>query len=148
MNFGWLNLFGGGIVLLILIPNVVYALKNKGEENLCKNRFMNLIEQVGRYACMLLMWFPLFVWEFGFASTFEMLLYFVGNAALLLAYWIIYALYLNRKTTPRALALAILPTCIFLLCGIMLHHWLLVGFAILFGVGHIYVIYHNIGEKQ
>ena len=144
IQFGWINLLGAGIVLLILIPNVVYALKNKGEENLCKNKVMNLIEQVGRYACMLLMWLPLLVWEFGFASKLSFLLYLFGNGALLLAYWIVYALYLNKKTARRALALAILPTCIFLFSGVLLRHWLLVGFAILFGVGHVYVTGKNI----
>lgn len=31
MEFNWINLFGGVIVLLILIPNIIYALKNKEE---------------------------------------------------------------------------------------------------------------------
>ena len=29
MEFGWINLFGGIIVILILIPNIVYAVKKK-----------------------------------------------------------------------------------------------------------------------
>ena len=53
MEFGWINVFGAIIVILMLIPNIVYAIKNKDETNLCTNRFMNIIEQVGRYAsCM------------------------------------------------------------------------------------------------
>ena len=88
MEFGWISFFGAVIVILMLAPNIVYALKNKGEQNLCSNRFMNAVEQVGRYACIVLMWFPLLVWKFGFASVFEMLLYMAGNGALLVAYWI------------------------------------------------------------
>ena len=144
MEFGWINLFGGALVLLILIPNVVYAIKNKNEQNLCKNKAMNLIEQIGRYACILLMWFPLLVWKFGFASVLEMLVYFIGNGALLAAYWLLFALYFKKRTATRAIALALLPTCMFLLSGILLRHWLLVGFAILVGVGHIYVTYENV----
>ena len=29
MEFGWINLFGAGIVVLIMIPNIIYALKRK-----------------------------------------------------------------------------------------------------------------------
>ena len=143
MEFGWINVFGAVIVILMLIPNIVYAMQNRNEKNLCTNRFMNVIEQIGRYSCIVLLWLPLIVWKFGFASVFEMLLYFVCNGMLLAAYWIVFAFYMKHKTERRALTLAILPACIFLLSGILLRHWLLVGFAVLFAVGHICVTYQN-----
>ena len=143
MEFGWINLFGGIIVILMLIPNIVYALRNRDERNLCENRLMNVVEQIGRYGCIILMWLPLLVWKFGFRSVFEMLLYFVGNGALLFAYWLVYGRYLKQRTAKRALALAVIPACIFLLSGLLLRHWLLVGFALLFAVGHIYVTMIN-----
>ena len=143
MKFGWINGFGAGVVLLMLIPNIIYAIKNKGEKNLCTNRFMNGIEQVGRYTCIVLMWLPILVWEFGFVSVLEMLLYLAGNGVLLAAYWIVFLLYFKRKSRARALALAILPACIFLLSGLLLRHWLLAGFAVLFAIGHIYVTLKN-----
>ena len=144
MEFGWINLFGGIIVILMLLPNIVYAIKNKGERNLCDNRTMNLLEQVGRYACIVLMWLPLLVWKFGFAGVGAMLLYSLGNAALLAIYWLVFARYLKEKTKRRALILAIVPACIFLLNGLLLRHWLLVIFAIIFAVAHIYVTLQNI----
>ena len=147
MEFGWINLFGGIIVILLLIPNIVYALKNRGEKNLCTDRTMNLLEQIGRYGCIVLMWLPLLVWKFGFKSVPEMLLYLGGNGALLLAYWLVYARYLKQRTAGRALALAILPACIFLLSGLLLRHWLLAGFAVLFAVGHIYVTAVNVKKE-
>ena len=143
MEFGWINIFGAVFVILMLIPNIVYAMNNKGEKNLCTNRFMNLIEQVGRYACIVLMWLPLLVWKFGFASVIEMLLYLIGNGILLTAYWVVFSIYMNRKSPGFAITLAILPACIFLLSGIILRHWLLVVFAALFAVGHIYVTEKN-----
>ena len=148
MEFGWINLFGGIIVLLMLIPNIVYALKNQGEKNLCENRVMNAAEQVGRYGCILLMWFPLLVWKFGFRSVTEMLLYFGGNGVLLLGYWLIYARYLKNRTAKLALALAVIPAGIFLLSGLLLRHWLLVGFACLFALGHIYVTVENSKKRE
>ena len=143
MEFGWINVFGAVIVALMLIPNIVYAIKNKGEKNLCANRFMNVVEQIGRYACIVLMWLPLLVWKFEFASVLDMMLYMACNGLLLAAYWIAFAFYMKRRSVRLALVLAVLPSCIFLLCGILLKHWLLVAFAVLFAIGHIYVTYKN-----
>ena len=147
MEFGWINVFGAGYVVLLLIPNIVYALRNRDEQNLCTNQVMNLLEQIGRYACIVLMWLPLLVWKFGFKSIPEMLLYFGGNGVLLLAYWLVFARYLKKRTAKRAQALAILPACVFLLSGLLLRHWLLAGFALIFGVGHIYVTMQNARER-
>ena len=144
MEFGWINIFGGIFVTLMLIPNIVYAIKHKDEKNLCTNKFMNIIEQIGRYACIVLMWLPVLVWKFGFASVFEMLLYFIVNGLLLLAYWIIFAVYFKKKTAKLAITLSVIPSCIFLMSGILLRHWLLVGFAALFAIGHIYVTAKNV----
>jgi len=143
MEFGWINVFGAIIVILMLIPNIVYAIKNRSEKNLCTNRFMNAAEQIGRYSCIVLMWLPLIVWKFGFASVVEMVLYMVCSGTLLAAYWISFAIYMKRRTVRLALVLAILPACIFLFSGILLRHWLLVIFAVLFAVGHIFVTYKN-----
>ena len=67
----------------------------------------------------------------------------IGNGGLLTAYWIIFAGYLKRRTRKRALALAVIPTCLFLLSGLLLRHWLLAASAVLFGIGHIYVTQVN-----
>ena len=144
MSFGWINVFGAIIVVLMLVPNVVYALKNRGEENRCTNRWMNLLEQIGRYGCITFMWFPLLVGKFSFRSVPEMTLYLGGNGALLAVYWFVYARYLRERTRRRALTLAVVPACIFLMSGLLLRHWLLVVFALFFAVGHIYVTTQNV----
>ena len=144
MDFGWINIFGAVIVLIMLIPNIVYAVKNKDEKNLCTNKIMNFAEQSGRYACIILMWFPLLVWKFGFESVFEMLLYLIGNGTLLIAYSVTFALYLREKTKKKAFALGVIPACIFLLSGLLLRHWLLVLSAAVFAVGHLYVTNENL----
>ena len=146
MEFGWINVFGGSIVILLMVPNIVYAIKNKDGKNLCTNRLMNIIEQIGRYSCIVLMWLPLSVWEFGFANVAEMMLYLAGNGVLLVVYLIIFTVYFKVKKAKLALVLAVLPVCIFLLSGLLLRHWLLVGSAILFGIGHIYVTHKNVNN--
>lgn len=143
LEFGWINLFGAVIVTVMLIPNIVYALRTKDSVNKCKSRIMNLTEQIGRYGCMTLMWLPLLVWKFGFLNVEEMLVYVVGNLGLTVAYIIIWIPYFKRKTLGKAIALAVIPTCIFLLSGLLLRHWLLVLATLLFGMGHIYITYQN-----
>ncbi len=79
MEFGWLNLFGLIIIVLILIPNIIYALRNKNQQNKCKNMFMNILEQIGRYGCMLLMVVHLGIKKLGFGSIELFLIYFFGK---------------------------------------------------------------------
>ena len=104
---------------------------------------MNVLEQIGRYGCLFLMVFNIGIAEFGFASDIGFLVYLLGNGFCLAAYLAVWLRYFKKPGLSCALALAILPTLIFLLSGITLRHWLLVGNAVLFGVGHIYVTYVN-----
>ena len=142
MEFGWINLFGAGIVVLIMIPNIIYAAGQKQDETQIEvPHGLSACEQVGRYGCIILMWLPLLVWKFGFGSVEEFLIYLIGNGALLLCYYLSWMLYSRKKTLSVAMALAIIPTAIFLLSGLLLRHWLLVAFAILFGFAHCTITY-------
>lgn len=143
MEFNWINIFGGVIVLLILIPNIIYALKNKEETPEKSNIVIRITEQVGRYACMLLMIVPLFVGEFGFSPLEFMFNYLIGNLILLAFYYIFWALFAKNKSLDKALALAAIPTLIFINSAISVKHWTLLVFALLFGVSHIYITYKN-----
>ncbi len=143
MEFGWINLFGAVIVVMVLIPNIIYAFMNKGQKNLCTDRFMNVLEQIGRYACIILMWLPAPVRKFGFASVQEMLFYLFGNGALLVVYWIVYTIYMIGRNERLTTVLAAVPACIFFLSGLLLRHWLLCCFAVLFAVSHIWVTKKN-----
>ena len=142
MEFGWINLFGAGIIVLIMIPNIIYAAKQKQDETQIKvPRYLSACEQLGRYGCIILMWLPLLVWKFGFGSVEEFLIYLIGNGVLLLCYYLFWMFYSRKKTLSVAMALAIIPTAIFLLSGILLRHWLLVVAAILFGSAHCMITY-------
>ena len=103
---------------------------------------MNILEQIGRYVCMFLMVFNIGIVEFGFASPAGFLVYLFGNVTLLVVYFLFWIIYAKRPTLFCTVMLAVLPTLIFLLCGVTLQYWLLVGFAVLFGVAHIYVSTH------
>lgn len=150
-----INWFGVITVLLILLPNIVYAVKYKGEKNLCANRLLNVCEQIGRFGSMLcLMVYVGPKGEFGFSSVFALLVYLFGNSCLILAYWIVWGVYFKamggeqtRKVIGLKYALAVLPAMIFLLDSLCLRHYLLGIFAVIFAIAHIGVTRENIKGK-
>ena len=45
----WFNYYGLAIIAVIMIPNIVYALKHKSEnENSYNNKTVAVLEQIGR----------------------------------------------------------------------------------------------------
>ncbi len=136
---GWINIFGLVIVILLLIPNIIYAIKHRGEKHPPVSKTALIFEQIGRYGCMLLMVFNIGLLKFGFGSIIGLLIYIFGNASLLLAYWICYIAYFKNPSEDIAILLSIIPAVIFLLSGLALRHWLLVVMAVIFAAAHIYI---------
>ena len=147
-QMGWLNLTGLIFVVLLLIPNIVYAIRFRGEENQCKIRSLNVLEQIGRYCSMFLMVFDIGIAGFGFSSLVAFFAYLFGNSILLLLYWITWLIFMNRQEFWSRMTLAILPTLLFLLSGITLGHILLIISALIFGVGHIGVTLKNAAARK
>ncbi len=143
MKFGWINLIGAVFVMLILIPNIIYALKtkNRKQPEARVPKAVYILEQIGRYACMVLMWLPLLVWKFGFGSGEALAVYLISNFVMVVAYYVFWIIYAKKPTLPIGMALAILPTAIFLLSGILLRHPLLIAAAFIFGVSHCLITY-------
>lgn len=139
----WINLFGLVIVILLLLPNILYALKNRAAENKCRNKVMNLIEQLGRYGSMFLMVFHIGIDEFGFRSNEAFAIWLMGSASLLLIYWLLWLVYFRASGFFCAMMLAIIPSILFIFNGFILRHWQLVISGCIFSIGHIYVTYQN-----
>ena len=140
---GWINFFGLIIVVLLLIPNIIYAIKHRGEKQAPVSKAALILEQVGRYCCMLLMVFNIGLLKFGFGSIIGLLIYLFGNASLLLGYWICWVSYFKKPTKEIAMLLSIIPVIVFLLSGLALRHWLLVIAAVIFEAAHIYITNKN-----
>lgn len=141
MEFGWINVFGIIIVATMLTPNIIYAIKKKNIENKYNNKLVNIIEQLGRYISLILTIFPIGI--SGFRNVSSMLIYLIVNSILLLLYIIIWIFYYKRQSLLRAMFLAIIPTMIFLICGITLNYWFLITSSIIFGFAHILITYKN-----
>ena len=103
----WISWFGLGIVLLLLIPNAVYAAANKNTQPPRTSRILGLAEQAGRYGCMFLMIFHAGLTEFGFASAEGFIAWLAGTGALLVLYWVFWLLYFRAAKPRYALPLAV-----------------------------------------
>ena len=64
---GWFNYIGLIVICLILIPNIVFAVKNKdGFENVYHNKVAETFEQIGRFGSFSLMIFNIPYTCFGY----------------------------------------------------------------------------------
>lgn len=141
MEFGWINIFGSIIVAIILIPNIIYAVKNKNIENKYNNKLVNIMEQLGRYVSLIFTIFPIGI--SGFKNVEYMLVYLIVNGILLLLYLTIWIFHFKSKSLVKSIFLAIIPTMIFFVCGITLNHFGLIISSIIFGYAHILITYKN-----
>lgn len=94
----WFNYYGLIIVALIMIPNIIYGITNKNAiVNTYKNKAAIMLEQIGRYACLLFMVFNIpYTWT-GFYFMFGETVYLIVNAILVIAYCITWLVMWKRK---------------------------------------------------
>lgn len=133
----WFNPFGTLFVVLLLLPNIAYAVfpkRQAGEWRHC--RLLEVLEQVGRYGCMLLM-----VVSAGPIPPGAV--YLALGGCLLGLYWFGWIVFWKENSLRRALVLSILPTLLFLESGMLTGSWPLVGLALVFGVCHIGISVKN-----
>ena len=140
----WFNYYGLAVMAIIMIPNIVYAVKHKNDPaNTVRNKAVVISEQIGRYACFFLMIFLIPYTYFGFWFEHALTVYLSVNGGLCLLYLIFWGVCGKQNNLLRALTLSIIPTCIFLFGGIMLAYIPLLVFALLFGANHIYISCKN-----
>ena len=144
MQFGWINVVNAFAVVFLIAVNLICARKGIADSWKSRRKVVNVFEQIGRYGCMALMILPLTAgWEFGFSSEWRMVAWLLLTVALLVAYAVLWAC--KRRGGKAVLyALAIVPVCLFLLNGVLLGHWLLAAFAVLFGACHLCIVHENV----
>lgn len=146
---GWINIFGLVFMVIIMIPNVIFALKCKdGFENRWENKFIEVLEQIGRYGCFAFMVINIPKTWFGWASDEAFALYLIIDAVLIIAYCVIWAVCFKKNSVFRALSLSIIPSVIFLFSGIMSRSVLLMISAVIFAPCHILISYKNAKTDQ
>lgn len=140
----WLNVFGLVMVAVIMIPNVLFAMKCKdGFVNKWNNKSVETVEQIGRFGCFGFMIINIPGTWFGWWSDEAFAVYLVVDAVLVTLYCVIWAACFRKSSVFRALALSIIPSVLFLFSGIMSRSILLTIAAVLFAPSHILISYQN-----
>jgi len=140
----WFNVFGLIIIVVIMIPNIVFAVKCKDEfDNKRNNKYVEVIEQVGRLGCLGFMIINIPGTWLGWWSDEAFALYLIVDAILVMLYCAIWIVYFNKNSVFRALALSIIPSILFLFSGIMIRSVLLISASVLFAPSHIVISFRN-----
>ena len=140
----WLNVFGLVMAAVIMIPNILFAMKCKdGFVNKWNNKSVETVEQIGRFGCFGLMIINIPGTWFGWWSDEAFAVYLVVDAVLVTLYCVIWAVCFRKSSVFRALALSIIPSVLFLFSGIMSRSILLTIAAVLFAPSHILISYQN-----
>ena len=144
LKMEWCNVFGLIFMAVILIPNILFAVKCKdGFENKWKNRTVETVEQIGRFGCFGFMIFNVPGTWFGWWSDEAFAVYLVVDALLVGLYCLVWIVCFRKSSVFRALALSILPSVLFLFSGIMTRSVLLTISALLFATTHIAISWQN-----
>ena len=140
----WINILGLVFIAIIMIPNIVFAIKCKdGFENKWNNKSVEIVEQVGRFGCFGFMVINIPGTWFGWWSDNAFSIYLIVNMVLIILYCGIWIICFRKNTVFRALALSIIPSVIFLFSGIMSRSILLIITSLLFAPAHILISYKN-----
>lgn len=141
---GWLNTFGLIFVFVIMIPNIIFAVKCKdGFENKFNNRFVEILEQAGRFGCFGFMIINIPKITFGWADRKAFAAYLIIDIVLVSTYCIIWAVCFKKNSLFRAISLSVIPSVMFLSSGLLIRSVPLTVSAIVFAPCHILISYKN-----
>lgn len=140
----WFNVFGLTFMVVIMIPNIVFAVRCKeGFENRWNNKAIEIIEQIGRFGCFGFMIFNVPGTWFGWWSDEAFAVYLIVDSLLIALYCAIWVVCRKKNSVFRALALSIIPSVVFLFSGVISRSILLIITSMLFIPSHIMISYKN-----
>ena len=140
----WFNPFGLAFMALIMIPNIVFALRCRdGFVNNRVSKALETLEQIGRFGCFGFMIVNIPGVCFGWWSDEAFALYLLVDALLVALYCLIWIICFRKNSLFRALALSIIPSILFLFSGITSRSAPLTIAAVLFAPSHIAISYIN-----
>ena len=143
-NFLSINIYGLIFIAIIMIPNIVFAIKHKdGFANKFNNKIIETLEQIGRFGCFIFMIINIEYLSFGFINEAALSIYLLIDSFLVTLYCLIWIICFKANSIFRSLALSIIPSIIFLFSGIITRSILLLLFAIIFAPCHIIISYKN-----
>ncbi len=143
----WFNLYGLVFMIIIMVPNIVYAIRCKdGFASRWQNRTVETLEQVGRFGCFGFMVINIPGTWFGWWSDQAFAVYLIVDVVLVFAYCLLWIALWKKNNMFRALALSVIPSGVFLFSGVMSRSVLLIVSALLFTPMHILISCRNAGR--
>lgn len=138
------NFYGLIFVAVIMIPNVIFAIKHKGGfDNAYKNKTVEFFEQLGRAGCFVFMFVNIVPLVKGYWFDGAFIAYLAAGGALTLAYLSGWFIFRNENSVRKSLYLSIVPSALFLCCGIFSGSYPLIASVLLFAPFHVYISYKN-----
>lgn len=140
----YFNVFGLGFLAVIMIPNIIFAIRCKYRlKNKYSNKIIEIIEEIGRLGCFGFMIFNIPGTWFGWWSDEAFAIYLIIDTLLIILYCAIWFVCWNKNNIFKALTLSIVPSVLFLFSGVMSRSILLIFSAVLFAPTHILISYKN-----
>lgn len=140
----WINFYGIIFIAVIMIPNIIYAIKCKdGFVNRWNNKVVEIVEQIGRFGCIGFMIIKVPGVCFGYWFEGAFVAYLAINILLSIIYCVIWIICFRKDSVFRALALSIIPSLIFISSAVLSGSILLMVTSALFAPAHILISYKN-----
>lgn len=140
----WFNFIGLIFVAVILIPNIIFAAKNKdGFQNFYRNKFVEIFEQIGRFGCFITMFFTPPFLNLGFKINGAKTAYIITGAVLVALYCLGWIVFGKENSVRKSLAFSIIPSVLFLESGLLSLNFPLIILSLIFAPCHIIISYKN-----
>ena len=140
----WFNFYGLIFIAVIMIPNIIFAMKHKdGFVNKYKNKAVEALEQVGRIGCFVFIFFNIKPAVLGYWFKGGWVAYLVSGAVLTVAYVLGWIVFRNESSVRKSMYLSIVPSVLFIVCGVFTLNIPLMVSSLIFTPCHIIISYKN-----
>lgn len=140
----YVNFCGLVFVVIILIPNIVFAMTCKyGFENRYQNKLVETLEQIGRFGCFFSMFIMIPYMNKGYWFRQGKAIYLILGFLLVSLYCLGWIVFWRENSIRKSLYLSIIPALLFLESGVVSGNLLLLIFAVVFAPCHILISYWN-----
>ncbi len=148
MGMTYFNCLGFIFVIIILIPNIVFAIRCKdGFENRYQNIVVEVLEQVGRFGCFFSMFVTIPFMNKGYWFKHGETVYLILGGILVGLYCLGWILFRRENSVVKSLYLSVIPSLLFLESSIVSGNILLLIFAVVFAPCHILISYRNAAQE-
>ena len=140
----WFNFYGLVFIAVIMIPNIIFAMKHKdGFVSKYKNKAVETLEQVGRIGCFVFIFFNIKPAVLGCWFKGGWIAYLVSGAVLTVAYVLGWIVFRNESSVRKSMYLSIVPSVLFIVCGVFTLNIPLMVSSLIFTPCHIIISYKN-----